>query len=156
MNSDLAEISDIIKSGTSNFSEIKNTLHKTTDRLSKIETTMENYDEQIDESRKHVNRLKMREYYENLFIYIGFYFFLACAAYIILKRFPLSLIFRTIYYFIENFTYYLYSLFNSINDYITKEVSSQMNVTDTQAFNKTVKKVVKNITNTIKNSTKRK
>lgn len=155
MASDLSEISDIIRSGTNNFNEIRNTLNKTTDKLNKIENTMENYDGEIEESRKHVNKLKLREYYENLFIYIGFYFFLICAAYILLKRFPLSLIFRTLWYFINNIYYYVFSLLNSINDYVMKEVNSHRNDTDIQAFNKTVKKVVKNVTQVIKNSTKK-
>ena len=150
-SSDLAEIRDIIKNRASNFNEINETLRKTTDGLNKIENTYTIYGEEIDDSRKHINKLKRKEFFESLFIYIGFYFFLSCACYIILKRFPLSLILRTIYFSIYSIIDYCYSFFNSFNNYINEQVNNTL-LNNTIPMNTTIKRVVKNATKIIKNN----
>ena len=59
----------------------------------KIHENYEKYDVSVDESRNHITKLKKREFYENLFVWIGFFFFMLCVIYVWLRRFPIHKIF---------------------------------------------------------------
>ena len=76
----------------------------------KINDNYNQYDTLINKGHTHISDLTRQEYIENLFIYIGFYFFLGCVFYVLHKRFPilkiitflLKLIYKTIFFFIPH------------------------------------------------------
>lgn len=87
--SNLIEIRDILKNEMDKFKTINTEIIDNQHDFGKIGNNYTKYSSEIDKSREHINKLKRREFYENLFVYIGFYFFFACVAFVMLKRFPI-------------------------------------------------------------------
>ena len=73
--SNLIEIRDILKNEMDKFKAINNEIVLNQNDFGKIGNNYNKYSNEIDKSKEHINKLKRREFYENLFVYIGFYFF---------------------------------------------------------------------------------
>jgi hypothetical protein len=117
----LVEIRDILKKELNKFSNVQSTLQTTSDGFNKVDTNYSKYESEIDESKKHINELKRKEFYENLFVYIGFGFFMFCVAWVLLKRFPLHQIIFFIYSGIEYIMGIIISLYNNIISYLQSQ-----------------------------------
>ena len=92
-NSSLIEIRDILKEEMDKFTAINNEIIDNQSDFEKITDNYSKYDNLIDKSRSHITDLKKQEFIENLFVYIGYYFFFCCVIYVLLKRFPIHKIF---------------------------------------------------------------
>ena len=92
-NSSLVEIRDILKEEMDKFTAINNEIIDNQSDFEKITDNYNKYDNLIDKSRSHITDLKKQEFLENLFVYIGYYFFFCCVIYVLLKRFPIHKIF---------------------------------------------------------------
>ena len=88
-NSSLIEIRDILKEEMDRFNLINNEIVDNQNDFEKISENYSKYSNKIDKSNSHITDLKKQEFLENLFIYIGFYFFFGCVIYVLLKRFPI-------------------------------------------------------------------
>ena len=86
--SNLVEIRDLLKGEMDKFKAINSEIYDNQSDFSKISDNYSKYSNEIDKSKNHITELKKREFFENLFVYIGFYFFFACVAFVLLKRFP--------------------------------------------------------------------
>ncbi len=109
-NSSLIEIRDILKEEMDKFNVINDEMVDNQSDFQKINDNYNQYDTLINKGHTHISDLTRQEYIENLFIYIGFYFFLGCVFYVLHKRFPilkiitflLKLIYKIIFFFIPN------------------------------------------------------
>ena len=109
-NSSLIEIRDILKEEMDKFNVINDEMVDNQSDFQKINDNYNQYDTLINKGHTHISDLTRQEYIENLFIYIGFYFFLCCVFYVLHKRFPilkiitflLKLIYKTIFFFIPH------------------------------------------------------
>ena len=109
-NSSLIEIRDILKEEMDKFNVINDEMVDNQSDFQKINDNYNQYDTLINKGHTHISDLTRQEYIENLFIYIGFYFFLGCVFYVLHKRFPilkiitflLKLIYKTIFFFIPH------------------------------------------------------
>ena len=88
-NSSLIEIRDILKEEMDKFTAINNEIIDNQNDFEKITENYNKYDNLIDKGKSHITDLNRQEMIENLFIYIGFYFYWACVIYVLLKRFPI-------------------------------------------------------------------
>ena len=87
--SDLYEIRDMLKEEMDKFDAINDEIIENQNDFQKISDNYEQYNNLIDEGGSHVNDLTKQEFYENLFVYFGFYFFFGCVIYVLSKRFPI-------------------------------------------------------------------
>ena len=94
----IIEIRDVLKNEFQRFASISTVLKDTSDQFNKIDDTYTSYGSEMDTAKLHINKLKRREFFENLFIYIGLCFFFLCVIYVMLKRFPLH---RIIYFMVD-------------------------------------------------------
>ena len=109
-NSSLIEIRDILKEEMDKFNVINDEMVDNQSDFQKINDNYNQYDTLINKGHTHISDLTRQEYIENLFIYIGFYFFFGCVFYVLHKRFPilkiitflLKLIYKTIFFFIPH------------------------------------------------------
>ena len=88
-NSSLIEIRDILKEEMDKFTSINNEIIDNQNDFEKITENYNKYDNLIDKGKSHITDLNRQEIIENLFIYIGYYFFFCCVIYVLLKRFPI-------------------------------------------------------------------
>ena len=88
-NSSLIEIRDILKEEMDKFTAINDEIVDNQNDFQKINDNYNKYNNLIDKGHSHVSDLKKQEFYENLFVYIGFYFFFFCVFIVLLKRFPI-------------------------------------------------------------------
>ena len=88
-NSSLIEIRDILKEEMDKFTSINNEIIDNQNDFEKITENYNKYDSLIDKGKSHITDLNRQEIIENLFIYIGYYFFFCCVIYVLLKRFPI-------------------------------------------------------------------
>ena len=88
-NSSLIEIRDMLKEEMDKFTAINDEIVDNQNDFQKINDNYNKYNNLIDKGHTHVSDLKRQEFYENLFVYIGFYFFFFCVIIILLKRFPI-------------------------------------------------------------------
>ena len=84
--STLIEIRDILKGELYKFIAINNEIIDNQNDFRNINENYEKYNNSIDESRNQITQLKKREFYENLFVWIGFCIFMLCVTYILLRR----------------------------------------------------------------------
>ncbi|MCQ2818209.1 MAG: hypothetical protein MJ252_13160 [archaeon] len=96
----LIEIRDLLKLEMDKFTSINSEMIDNKSDFEKIGKNYEEYSGKIDKGRDHITQLKRREFFENLFVYIGFFFFYGCVAIIILRRFPIH---KIIFFFISLF-----------------------------------------------------
>lgn len=87
--SNLVEILDLLKGEMDKFTSINNEMVENQFDFEKINHNYHSYSNEIDKSGMHITKLKRREFYENLFVYIGFFFFLSCVLFVFLRRFPI-------------------------------------------------------------------
>lgn len=126
--SEMFEIRDILKTELNKFSLINSTLKETSEGFNRIGSNYNNYESEIDTSKNHIIKLKRREFFENLFIYVGFVIFFLCVAYVMLKRFPLHRIIFALYSILE----YIVNFFtSSISTYMMKGSYSNSTLNDT-------------------------
>ena len=92
-NSSLMEIRDILKEEMDKFTAINDEIIDNQNDFEKITDNYNKYNNLIDKGSSHISDLRKQEFMENLFIYIGYYFFFACVIYVLLKRFPIHKIF---------------------------------------------------------------
>jgi len=85
----LVEIRDMLKIEMDKFNLINREVVENQNDFDKINKNYNMYNEKIDSGRRNIDKLKKQEFYENLFVYVGFYFFFICVAIIFLRRFPL-------------------------------------------------------------------
>lgn len=144
IKSGMVEIKDLLKNQHNNFAMIDMALKDTSQGLDKIGHTYENYDSAIDKSKAHIKALERQEFYENMFIYIGFIIFFICVAWVMHRRFPLLKVIYLLYQVIEYiFIYLVYLKDNILANYIFKNLNS------TQIPNSTLE--INNITISINN-----
>lgn len=106
----LIEIRDLLKLEMDKFTAINSEMIDNKNDFQKINTNYQKYSSQIDKGREHINQLKRREFFENLFVYIGFVFFFCCVAIVILRRFPLHLLVLRVVSFFHKIVSYLNNL----------------------------------------------
>ena len=92
-NSSLIEIRDILKEEMDKFTAINNEIIDNQNDFEKIHDNYTKYNTLIDKGKSHITDLRKQEFYENLFIYIGYYFFFLCVIIVLLRRFPVHKIF---------------------------------------------------------------
>ena len=106
-NSSLVEIRDILKEEMDKFTAINDEIIDNQNDFEKINDNYNQYNNLIDKGHTHISDLKKQEFYENLFVYIGFYFFFFCVFIILLQSFPIHkiifFVFKLIYKFIMLF-----------------------------------------------------
>ena len=100
-NSSLIEIRDILKEEMDKFTAINNEIIDNQNDFEKITDNYNKYNTLIDKGKSHITDLKKQEFLENLFIYIGYYFFFGCVIYVLLKRFPIHKIIGFIFRIIK-------------------------------------------------------
>lgn len=110
----IIEIRDVLKNEFQRFATISTVLKDTSDQFNKIDDTYTSYGSEMDTAKLHINKLKRREFFENLFIYIGLCFFFMCVIYVMLKRFPLH---RIIYLIVD-----ILQLVYSSGEYVVKNI----------------------------------
>lgn len=132
--SNLIEIRDILKNELNKFSSISSTLKDTSEGLNNIDSKYNEYNKEIDESKLHIMKLKRREFFENLFIYIALAFYFCCVIYITLKRFPVHKIIFLFYRIVEYISNLLYAFTSSVVNCFKANKLAEMNKT---IFNKT-------------------
>ena len=88
-NSSLIEIRDMLKEEMDKFTAINDEIVDNQNDFQTINDNYNKYNNLIDKGHTHVSDLKRQEFYENLFVYIGFYFFFFCVIIVLLKRFPI-------------------------------------------------------------------
>ena len=106
-NSNLVEIRDLLKEEMDKFNAINDEIIENQNDFQKISDNYNQYNNLINEGGHHVNDLTKQEYYENMFLYFGFYFFFGCVIYVVSKRIPIHkimmLALKLIYKFIMIF-----------------------------------------------------
>ncbi len=112
------EIRDVLKNEFQRFASINTVLKETSDGFDKIDETYQTYGSEMDTSKTHLIKLKRREFFENMFIYIGFVIFFICVSYVMLKRFPIHRIIFFIYSFLEMILGYVWLSKNIVYDLI--------------------------------------
>ena len=110
--STLIEIRDILKGELDKFIAINNEIIDNQNDFKNINENYEKYNNSIDEGRDHITKLKKREFYENLFVWIGFCIFMLCVTYILLRRFPIHKIFIYIFKIAKKIVYFFIRIFN--------------------------------------------
>ena len=129
--SKMLEIRDILKNQVQIYSNLHTTLNDTSKSFDKIDDAYTTYGSEIIVSSSHISKLKKREFFENLFIYIGFVFFFLCVAYILLKRFPIHHMIYLCYNMLEYIFGTLNLLFTNINYQLTEIIYFfKTNITD--------------------------
>lgn len=113
----MVEIRDVLKNEFQRFAGINSVLKDTSDGLNKIDNTYTHYSSEMDTAKTHILKLKRREFFENMFIYIGLIFFIICVAYVWLKRFPLHKIVYLVYYIFSSIVYTGLSVVTSVFGY---------------------------------------
>ena len=88
-NSNLVEIRDLLKEEMDKFNAINDEIIENQNDFQKISDNYNQYNNLINEGGHHVNDLTKQEYYENMFLYFGFYFFFGCVIYVVSKRIPI-------------------------------------------------------------------
>ena len=89
-NSSLIEIRDMLKEEMDKFTAINDEIVDNQNDFQKINDNYNKYNNLIDKGHTHVSDLKRQEFYENLFVYIGFYFFFFCVIIVLLKIFLIN------------------------------------------------------------------
>jgi hypothetical protein len=125
--SGLNEIRSILKEQFKIFSQTSEVLKETSEGFNKIDNTYEHYESAIDKSKEEIRKLKRREFYENLFIYIGFCFFFLCVAIVMLRRFPLHKIIYLVYSLLE---YIIFKIMDLKNVVISNHYHNHTNYTN--------------------------
>ncbi len=128
--SKMLEIRDILKNQVRIYSNLHETLTTTSKGFDKIDDAYTAYESEIGISGSHISKLKKREFYENLFIYIGFVFFFMCVAYVLLKRFPIHHLLYMVYYSVEYILTLLSSTYFLINQHFRKLLLNDSNITN--------------------------
>ena len=105
----LVEIRDLLKNEMEKFNAINNEVVENQHDFDKINKNYNLYNEKINKGKKNIDLLKKQEFYENLFVYVGFYFFFFCVGIIFLRRFPLHKIIFFIFNQIKKLIYFLFS-----------------------------------------------
>ncbi len=108
--SNFVEIRDVLKDEVQRLSSINTVLLEGTSEFNKIDDLYSSYGSEMDISKNHIIKLKRREFFENLFVYIGLVIYFACVAYVMLKRFPLHRIIFFVYYILEVLLTWLFSI----------------------------------------------
>ena len=88
-NSSLLEIRDMLKEEMDKFEAINDELIDNQNDFEKINENYNQYNDLIDKGHSHITDLEKQEFYENLLVYISFYFFFGCVIYVLSKRFPI-------------------------------------------------------------------
>ena len=125
------EIRDILKEEMDKFTDISNEIVDNQHDFEKITENYNKYNDLIDKGKTHISDLRRREFYENLFIYIGYYFFFVCVGYVLLKRFPVHKIIGFIFKIIYKIVKFVIPSKNSsgeMNHYYN--ITNQTNTTD--------------------------
>ena len=103
----LRKIRDKLKEECEKFNLINEEINAMHNEYQQINDNYNNYINLINEGNNHTNEITNWEYYENLFVYFGFYFFFGCVIYVISKRIPINkiiiYIFESIYKLIDFF-----------------------------------------------------
>ena len=166
--SNLLEIRDILKNELNKFSNISTTLKDTSEGLNNIDSKYIEYGREINESKTHIIKLKRREFFENLFIYIALIFYTSCVIYITLKRFPVHRIILVIYNICEyilcfsselymrislNISGFSANLTNLNNEnynrsVLTEDLKNNF-IVGNQTINKIIEVIVENVTGSI-------
>lgn len=133
--SGLVEIRDMLKGELNKFSTINLALKETTEGFNKIDSTYTNYGSEIDVSRNHIMKLKRREFFENLFVYIGFVIYLCCVAYVLLKRFPIHRLVYLAYFIVEYIVSVIYSSKGIIDGYFKGGNNTLYDLNNTLLYN---------------------
>jgi hypothetical protein len=128
--SKMLEIRDILKNQVKIYSNLHETLTTTSKGFDKIDDAYSAYGSEIGISGSHITKLKKREYFENLFIYVGFVFFFICVALVLLKRFPIHHLLYTIYNLLDFILSSLSSTYSLINQHFFKILLNNTNITN--------------------------
>jgi len=136
--SKMLEIRDILKNQVKIYSNLHETLTTTSKGFDKIDDAYTSYGSEIGISGSHITKLKKREFFENLFIYIGFLFFFICVAFVLLKRFPIHHLLYAIYNILDYMISSLSSTYSLINQHFFQVLLNSTNITNlngTEYFN---------------------
>ncbi len=129
--SGIVEIRDVLKDEFQRFSSINSVLKETSDGFDKIDETYQTYGSEMDISKTHLLKLKRREFFENVFIYVGLAIFFICVTYVMLKRFPIHRIIFFALNIIEMIVSYIWASKNYVFDLLlpTNKTIYNMNST---------------------------
>ena len=86
----LKELRDILKADMNKLKDINDKINEMRNNLQQIIKNYNDYYNLINKGKNHVNEITKQEYYENLFLYFGFFFFFGCVIYVISKRIPIN------------------------------------------------------------------
>jgi len=149
--SGMIEIRDVLKNEFQRFSSINTVLKETSEGFNKIDSTYTNYGSEMNTAKNHLIKLKRREFFENLFIYIGLVFYFICVAYVMLRRFPIHRIIYLLYFILEKIVGYGINIGELVYNLtgINKGENYYQNTTNlTELINLTLPEVLNNNTYT--------
>lgn len=144
----MVEIRDLLKSEIDNFSNANTVLNDVSKKFNKIGLAYDKYDETISEADKKIQKLKKQEFYENLFIYIGFYFYLSCVGYVLLKRFPIH---KIIFGFVSLIEIIISFILNFKSNYLNNTQDNYDNYTFIESIRTNGTYILNNLTKQIVN-----
>ena len=129
--SGFVEIRDVLKNEVQRFSSINTILVEGSSEYNKIDKVYSSYGSEMDVSKNHILKLKRREFFENLFIYIGMIIYFSCVAYVMLKRFPVHRIIFFVYYILESIVGGVWDVKEYVLlNYIINNTTSTLNITN--------------------------
>ena len=158
-NSSLMEIRDILKEEMDKFNAINDEIIDNQHDFQKINDNYNKYNNLIDKGHSHVSDLRKQEFYENLFVYIGFYFFFFCVAIVLLRRFPVHKIIFFAFKMLHKFIMMFFpnkkgTVANIENDpFLNKTNDTFFNQTNDFIFNKTNETILNKTSDYILNKT---
>ena len=86
----LKEIRDVLKEEMNKLKTINKEINAIRNNYQQIIKNCNDYNNLINKGKNHANEITKQEYYENLFLYFGFFFFFGCVIYVISKRIPIN------------------------------------------------------------------
>ena len=86
----LKELRDILKADMNKLKDINDKINEMRNNHQQIIKNYNDYYSLINKGKNNVNEITKQEYYENLFLYFGFFFFFGCVIYVISKRIPIN------------------------------------------------------------------
>ena len=137
-NSSLIEIRDMLKEEMDKFTAINNEIIDNQSDFEKITDNYNKYNSLVDKGRSHITDLKKQEFFENLFIYIGFYFYLGCVVYVLSKRFPIHKILMFFIKLLYKIVKFFFKAIKEDENDISSSIGTINNLTNITLVNKTL------------------
>lgn len=98
---EMVKIRDVIKGEFDQFVLVNKSINNINDSIEDINNKSSEYNDKIKKSKDHVNNLIKKHRKEKYMLYISFYFFVICCLIVIIRRIPLFLLIKWMYYLLD-------------------------------------------------------